>query len=355
MRNIFFTPGPSQLYPTVKKHLLQALREDIPSISHRGQKFQGIYQGTVSGLRQLLNIPDSHRVYFLSSGTEAMERVIENCVGKHSFHFVNGSFSKRFYKSALELVKKAKKYEVPAGEGFIFNNIEIPKEAELICVTQNETSTGVQVPMSDVYALQKQYPDKLIALDIVSSAPYVDVDYKKVDLVFFSVQKGFGLPAGLAVIIVSPKAYAKAKKLEGKRSNIGSYHSFLSLEQYAIKNQTPETPNVLGIYLLGKVVRDIKRLDIKILRMETEEKARLLYIFFDKHPKNKPFVKNEKWRSQTVIVAEITGGSKPLIEKLKKKGLVVGSGYGELKERQIRIANFPAISMSAIRKLLQNL
>jgi len=192
MGNIFFTPGPSQLYPTVKKHLLYALRENIPSISHRGQRFQEIYEGTVSGLRQLLNIPDSHRVYFLTSGTEAMERCVENCVEKESFHLVNGSFSKRFYNTALELRKKSQIHEVAPGAGFALSDITISKHTELICVTQNETSTGVQVPMSDVYRLKKQYPDKLIALDIVSSAPYVNVDFKKVDLVFFSVQKGFG-------------------------------------------------------------------------------------------------------------------------------------------------------------------
>lgn len=353
MRNIFFTPGPSQLYSTVKKYIRQALREDIPSISHRGKKFQEIYEGTVSGLKSLLNIPDTHRVYFLSSGTEAMERVIENCVETYSFHFVNGSFSKRFYKTALELRKKPQKYEVPLGEGFAISEITIPKYTELICLTQNETSTGVQVPMDDVYALKK-HPTKLVALDIVSSAPYVDVDYKKVDLVFFSVQKGFGLPAGLCVIIVSPKAFAKAKLLEEKRS-IGSYHSFLSLEQYAVKNQTPETPNVLAIYLLGKVIEDMKKLEIKKIRKETEEKARMLYDFFDKHPENKPFVKELTWRSRTVIVADIDGGSKPLIERLKKKGFVVGSGYGELKERQIRIANFPAISIQDVKKLIKNL
>lgn len=388
MKNIFFTPGPSQLYPTSKRHLQQALREDIPSISHRSKKFQDIYDHTVSGLKKLLSIPDTHHIFFLSSGTEAMERVIENCVDKYSYHLVNGAFSKRFYKTAVELGKNAQKYEVPAGEGFKFSpsphpspsgrgtkgeGIIIPNNAELVCITQNETSTGVQVPMRDVYFLNRKYPAKLIALDIVSSAPYVDIDYKKVDLVFFSVQKGFGLPAGLAVIILSPKAFKKAQQLQEKGVIIGSYHSFISLEQYALKNQTPETPNVLNIYLLGKVIGDMREIGIEKIRKETEQKARLLYEFFDnvsRHPelvsgskkkrsRNKfgmtmrPFVKNKKWRSQTVIVIEIEGGSKSLIEKLKAKGLVVGSGYGELKERQIRIANFPAVTKEDIELLLK--
>ena len=39
MKPIFFTPGPSQLYPTCQTHVEKAFEENIPSISHRGEKF----------------------------------------------------------------------------------------------------------------------------------------------------------------------------------------------------------------------------------------------------------------------------------------------------------------------------
>src|SRR5258706_11076525 len=101
MNKIYFTPGPSQLYPTVRKHIDEALAEDIGSISHRGKKFEELFSQTVTNLRMLLKVPQTRRIFFLSSGTEAMERVIENCVKKESFHFVNGSFSKRFFDTAV--------------------------------------------------------------------------------------------------------------------------------------------------------------------------------------------------------------------------------------------------------------
>ncbi|MDZ7645884.1 MAG: hypothetical protein U5K54_01185 [Cytophagales bacterium] len=43
-----------------------------------------------------------------------------------------------------------------------------------------------------------------------------------------------------------------------------------------IKNQTPETPNALAIYLLGKVVQDLLRRGIQTIRKETEYKAAIL-------------------------------------------------------------------------------
>ena len=63
-------------------------------------------------------------------------------------------------------------------------------ETELICITQSETSAGTQVPLGDIYSLKRRDSDVLMALDIVSSVPYVDVDYTDVDCTFFSVQKG---------------------------------------------------------------------------------------------------------------------------------------------------------------------
>jgi len=112
MKKIFFTPGPSQLYPTVEKHLAKGLSENLYSISHRSKLFQQIYLETTSNLKKLLKIPENYSIFFVSSGTECMERIVENCVEKYSFHFVNGAFSQRFYETAVELKKQALEYKV---------------------------------------------------------------------------------------------------------------------------------------------------------------------------------------------------------------------------------------------------
>lgn len=352
MAKTFFTPGPAQLYPTVNEHLQKAFEDDILSISHRSKRFQQIYADTISNLRNLLKIPKTHKIYFLSSGTEAMERVIQNCVFKHSFHFVNGAFSKRFFKTSQELGKKAKALEMKAGEGFNFDKVKIPKSSELICITHNETSTGVTIPIESISELKKRFPDKLLAVDTVSSTPGVDFNFGVPDAVFFSVQKGFGLPAGLAVLIISPKAFKKALTLIGKNISTGSYHSFVQLEKYGVDNQTPETPNVLAIYLLGKVCRDMLDRKIKDIRYETEEKAKLIYDFFEKKKGYKIFVKDKNFRSKTVVVVEVTGGATKLIDKLKTKGIIISSGYGEYRQSQVRIASFPAHGRKDILQLL---
>jgi len=353
LKKTFFTPGPTELYPEVKNYFAQAIEKSVCSINHRSKEFMHIYKSSVEELKSLLNVPDNHHIFFLSSATECMDRIIQNCVEERSFHFVNGAFAERFYKTAIELNKKAEKTEVEYGKGFDFKNIEIINSPELISLTQNETSTGVSILLEDIYKLKTKYPDALIAVDIVTSAPYVNLDFNKIDCAFFSVQKGFGLPAGLGVLIVNDKCMDKAHSLKKKNVSIGSYHNFISLFENAAKHQTTETPNVLGIYLVGRVSEHLNKYGINKVRIETEEKAKLLYDFFDYHKTSKPFVENKTDRSKTIICIKVGNRQNEVKRKLAESGILVGSGYGTLKESQIRIANFPMHRIEDVRRITE--
>ncbi len=337
---INFTPGPSQLYFTVEDHAKIAFREGIPSLSHRSKKFEAIYKEVSDGMRELLGIPADFHIVFTGSATEIWERIIQNLVERKSLHLVNGSFSKRFYEVALQLQRSSEAIEVPLGQGF-GHNIQVSDDTELIAITQNETSTGVSVPLSIISDLRKRYPNLLIAVDAVSSLPYPDFDYNAVDTVFFSVQKGFGLPAGLGVWLVNEKCLAKANGLLSRNISIGSYHTLPALVQLEAKFQTPETPNVLGIYLLAKVVKDMLTAGIHRIRKDTEYKAALLYQALSSHGAIKPFVQVAEWQSKTVIVADTGSSTKLLTERLLERGMQPGDGYGAGKASQLRFANFP--------------
>jgi phosphoserine aminotransferase len=335
-----FTPGPSQLFFTVPDHMRKAFREGIPSLSHRTKEFEIIFSTTVNGLRELLNVPNNYHVAFTGSATEIWERIIQNLVVERSFHAVNGAFSKRFFEIAKQLGRKPVITEAPAGQGF--DNWAVPDNVELIALTHNETSTGVSLPLPFIHSANGTNPNSLVVVDAVSSLPYPDLDYSKVDSVFFSVQKGFGLPAGLGVWLFNERCIERAEKLKSSGISIGSYHSLPSLRDHAVKNQTPETPNVLGIYLLGLVIADFLRKGIHSIRKETEYKSAVLYQALEKHALVQPFVKKASDRSKTVIVADCGDRTEALNQHLKARGLYAGDGYGEFKKRHLRFANFPA-------------
>ena len=355
MKDTFFTPGPSELYFTVEDHIKRALNEQIPSISHRSARFEAIYRETATNLRALLSIPDSFHVLFTGSATEIWERLIENCVAEQSYHYVNGAFSRRFYETAQQLHKKPIMQEAPEGTCAAPQPEALPSSVELVAFTQNETSTGVAQPLADVYAVRQAHPNMLIAVDAVSTLPYPDIDYTQVDSVFFSVQKGFGLPAGLGVWLVNDRCVEKAQQLEQQGHRIGTYHTLPSLVEKAQKNQTPETPNVLNIYLLAKVTADMLTKGIARIRRETEYKASLLYQTIEEHPLLSAFVEEPKYRSKTVIVAETRLPAADIISALRKDRVIIGSGYGSFKQKHIRIANFPTHSKEQIEALSDKL
>src|SRR5271169_989914 len=106
---IHFAPGPSELYFTVKDHVKEAFRNDVPSLSHRSKTFESFYRDVKDGLRELLALPSNYSVFFTSSANEVWERSIQNLVENKSHHFINGAFSKRHYEIAHLLGKQATK------------------------------------------------------------------------------------------------------------------------------------------------------------------------------------------------------------------------------------------------------
>jgi phosphoserine aminotransferase len=352
---LFFTPGPSELYPTVAGHMMNALNDKIGAISHRSKQFQEIYQHAASGLKTLLQLPPTFEVLFLASATEVWERALQNCVAESSFHLVNGAFSKKFFEFSGELGYTARQQEVTEGQGFFARDVNVPAGTELIAVTHNETSTGVTTRVEDINQIRDRNPEPLLFVDAVSSLPYPAFDYARIDATYFSVQKCFGLPAGLGVWILNERCIAKAEELMRQGRSIGTYHSIPSLLSKAKVNQTPETPNVLGIYLLGKVVEDFNRIGVETIRRETEQKAALVYNFISSSENFGFAVAEPAHRSLTTIVASTSIPSPEVNKRLEPYKMGVGTGYGKSKEAQIRIANFPTHSPGQMEELVQRL
>ncbi|MFN8436925.1 MAG: aminotransferase class V-fold PLP-dependent enzyme [Cytophagales bacterium] len=352
---LYFTPGPTGLYPTVPQHIQQALADDVCAISHRSKKYEIIHESAVNNIKFLLGIPEGFHVFFTGSATEIWDRTIENLVDETTFHLVNGSFSKRYYETSQELGRKASAIELPMGEGFDLKNLDIPTGVEMICLTHNETSSGVSLVVEDIKYVRNSNPDALISVDSVSSVPFPMYDWSQIDTLLFSVQKGFGLPAGLGVWVVNEKCLEKSIKRQKEGKVIGSYHSIPSLLSKAKSNQTPETPNVLGIYLLSKVSDDMIKKGIDVIRKETSQKADLLYTFASKSQTFEPFVKNIEHRSQTVVVLNTKTAPADVNKYLSNYNMQVGSGYAKFKDTQLRIANFPGSTVEQVEELVSYL
>ncbi len=350
----FFTVGPSQLHKNFPKHFKLALEKDIASISHRSEDFKKLYLDLIKSIKKLFSVPENYDVVFLGSATEFMERAIQNLSERKTLHFVSGTFGDRAYKFAKNAGREAVKIELESDDTFSFDKVPKSFSPEIIFITHNETSCGHTVPKEFILQVHEKFPNSLICCDIVSSAPTADIPIDKIDLTFFSVQKAFGLPAGLGVGIISSKLLLQAEKINedqiAKSKNI--FHSFLNMSKNNKEAKTMETPNVLLMFLLNEVTKDFLKKGVKKLIQETEAKLKIFEQYFLKNKNFTPVVKNKEWRSKTVLVCETKVDSKEIIGKLKKKGIMIASGYGEDKATRIRIANFPQTEKKDVLKLV---
>jgi phosphoserine aminotransferase len=104
------------------------------------------------------------------------------------------------------------------------------------------------------------------------------------------------------------------------------------------------------------VAEDFNRIGVDVMRKDTDKKAKLIYDFARKSDQFEIFVEEESHRSATVAVLNCKELAGQVIERVKaKSGMVIGAGYGKMKETQIRIANFPAVDLEQVEALLHNL
>ncbi|MEO9474952.1 MAG: aminotransferase class V-fold PLP-dependent enzyme [Cyclobacteriaceae bacterium] len=336
-----FYPGPSRVYSSIPEFIYEAYMSGILSANHRSDEFMKMMDETKSILRSKLLIPSDYEIAFTSSATENWEIISQSLVDKGSCHFYNGAFGNKWYGYASQL-KNTKKVEFGINDELPVT--QVSEEFDVVCVTQNETSNGTEVSNEILKKLRYTYANKIIAVDVTSSIGGVEIQFENADYWYASVQKCLGLPAGLGLVILSPKAIERAFEI-GDRSY---YNSLLAIIENARKNQTQYTPNVLGIFLLNKsqgVAKGISQLNEKLIRRMNHYKTVIQDL------KGMGYlVRNESVRSKTVLAVSHADPD-AVRTQASNAGIILGAGYGEWKSASFRIANFPAIKTKEINKL----
>lgn len=343
------------------EELRAAVSDGFLSESHRSRRFRMELDAMEEALRALLAIPDSHRVLVVASATEAMERLVQGVVRERSGHLINGAFAGRFRDIARRLGRSVEEHTVPDGSGFSAGGAASRLAAsgvEMLAMTQNETSTGVRILPEQVHGLAEsaRAGGALAAVDLVTGWPTEAVDPARIDAGFFSVQKGFGLPAGLGIIVASPGLVERSMRLEADGHAVGGYLGLPGLAAAADRSETRVTPNMLAIRLLRRVATEYAEEGRDRLDAAVRRKARGFWSAIEGLEGMRPSVADPEIRSRTVLVVEVDApGSAPVLEWLQQKGIAVSDGYGRWKGRHLRIANFPVQTSEMMEELLEAL
>ncbi|WP_420339915.1 L-aspartate--glyoxylate aminotransferase BhcA [Roseibium sp.] len=244
-QNPVFIPGPTNIPEALRKAC------DIPTLDHRSPLFGEILQPALSGVKKILKSELAEVFIFPSTGTGGWETVITNTLspGDKILAARNGMFSHRWIdlcqRHGLDVVI----VDAPWGTGLPADRYEeflaadTHHEIKAVLATHNETATGVKSDIAAVRrALNNAKHPALLYVDGVSSIASMDfrMDEWGVDAAVTGSQKGFMLPAGLAIVGLSPKAQAAVDKAKLPRT----FFDIRDMRKSYAVNAYPYTPAV---------------------------------------------------------------------------------------------------------------
>ncbi|MGB7270613.1 MAG: L-aspartate--glyoxylate aminotransferase BhcA [Albidovulum sp.] len=210
-QNPVFIPGPTNMPEAIRQAC------DMPTIDHRSPTFGKILHPVLDGVRRVLKSETAKIFIFPSTGTGGWETALSNTLSKGDKILAarNGMFSHRWIDMCQRHGLDVQIVETPWGEGLPADKYEeilkadANHEIKVVLATHNETATGVK---SDIAAVRKaldaaNHP-ALFFVDGVSSIGSMDFRFDDwgVDVAVTGSQKGFMLPAGLAIVGFSDKA-----------------------------------------------------------------------------------------------------------------------------------------------------
>ena len=344
-----FIPGPTH----VRDDVLQKLA--TPAIGHRSKDFSSLYDSIQPKIKKLL-YTDNVVYMGTHSATGWMEAAIRNCVGKKVLNTVNGAFSDRWNGIANDCEKANEKIDVEWGMGIkgdiIREKLET-NEFDAVCVTHNETSTGVMNNLEDISKVMKDFPDVMFMVDAVSSMSGVKIEVDKlgIDVIMASLQKAFAIPPGFSICAVSEKAMEKSKDMKNK----GYYFDYWVFDKYHQKSQTPTTPSTPHMFALDYQLDRIHEEGAENRFKRHEDMANYVR---DWVKKNWEMFAEPGFESNTVTTAKNTKeiSVADLNAKLGERGFMISNGYGKkLKEITFRIAHMGDIQIADLKEVIENI
>jgi phosphoserine aminotransferase len=272
-----FSPGPATLPPQVLERAGARVRSlpdagsSILEVTHRSPAFEAILDEAESNLRDLLEIPEEHRVLFLQGGASLQFSMAPMNLlrgsGRSAAYVVTGSWGQR-------AVAEARKEGdvVVAWDGGASGYSSVPDLAELdvagdaayLHVTSNETIQGVELPSGSEPA-----SGPFLVVDASSDFLSRPIPLERYGLLYAGAQKNAGA-AGLTIALIREDVLARVP---------AGLPTMLDYRTHAEHRSLYNTPPVFAIDVLLLVTRWIRDEvgGLDKMHERNREKAALLY------------------------------------------------------------------------------
>ncbi len=350
-----FSPGPAVL----PEEVLEQARQDIWNIggtgigilehSHRGKLFNEVISEAESDCRELAHLPPDYRVLFLHGGASTQFFMLPAGFlpeGGTADYVNTGSWSKK-------AIKEAKLYGhvhiAGSSEDANFTYIPMAEEisyseaAAYVHFTSNNTIFGTQ------FASAPTPPEGVwLACDASSDIFSRPIDWTHHGLVYAGAQKNLG-PAGVTLVIIREDLLS--------RSTVRELPTMLCYRQHADNDSRYNTPNVFGVYIMGRTLKwMLANGGLGTLRERNAAKAKIIYDVLDSSSLFKGTARADS-RSQMNLTfrARSEELESMFIAEAEKQGLVGLKGHRSVGGMRASLYNaFPVKGCEALAQLMRD-
>ncbi|KAH3678202.1 hypothetical protein WICMUC_001631 [Wickerhamomyces mucosus] len=315
----YFGAGPAALPTSVLQQAAQDLINfkglglGIGEISHRDKNAINVIDETKSKLIELLEIPDTHEVFFLQGGaTSGFSAIATNLLAHHAkktgkrgkaSYVITGGWSSKAYEEInrfgieSEILSNSKEIYGSFGKIQPFEEWNKPSEdSAFVYYCDNETVHGVEFPFVP------QYENVEIVADLSSNILSKKIDVSKFGVIYAGAQKNVGL-AGITIYIIKKSLLDQANDQELRDLSLPitpiSFHFPTVVKQNSLYNTIPVfTVQILNL-VLGKLIKDGGLNHQEALNLQ---KSSNLYDILDKYSDFYSLPVDKEFRSKMNVI-----------------------------------------------------
>jgi phosphoserine aminotransferase len=243
--------------------------------SHRRPVFDRVLSEALADFREVGSIPDDYSVMFLQGGASSQFHMIPmNFLSKDKSdtadYFDTGEWSHKAIREAklfgnIHLCGDSSptKYDhIPKG-----NQVKYSPNAKYCYFESNSTVFGIQFHQDPTPP-----PGVELVVDACSDMFWKPVDVRKYALYYAGAQKNLG-PAGTVIVV------ARRDFLERGHKDLPWLLQYRTFDK---EQSRPNTPSTFGIYLVGQMIKWIKREGgLKAMEQINRAKAGMVYDHLD--------------------------------------------------------------------------
>lgn len=339
---LLLIPGPSPVHPRI----IQAL--SLPTVSHVSPIMVQELKQAQAYLKKIVFCNRGEAFIVAGAGTLSMEMALLNSVSQDERILVlsQGYFGQRMGQIAESFSIDYDIIQSPWGSAVLPEELEKKlkeKKYSAVASTHVDTATGACAPVQDYAELLKE-SDALFIIDGVCATGGIEERMTAwgVDIILTAAQKCFGVPPGLAVLVVSDRAMQKRKTMGAIPAYYSDLLRWLPIMEDPSKYFSTPCVNEIRAFSEGLKIVLEEGMGERFLRHQKIARAfraalsELGFTFFTEEP----------FLADTLSVAQYPQGieDQSFRESLAANGVIVAGGLGEIAGKVFRMGHMGNLS-----------